>query len=348
MSSVILGKKPIVIFGASVLGALALRLLETRNLHPECFVDNDTRKQVEEFYGYPVISFQELLSKYPNVAVIIAADRYYEEIYEQVCPYYIEVYRMVHSTPNSKELYLNQLNVVVTERCTLKCKHCSSLIPLYKQPEDCNTEVLLISLWYLLECVDGISRIEVLGGEPFLNKDLPKIIKKLTQSDKILQIDVITNGTVIPKSVKYLKHPKICVVINHYKTSKKVKSLVDKLIMARVHYRQNLHWAWADLGDFHPRNRREEGLKTLFKKCNFSTCTELFNGGLYRCPRSSHGTNLGLIPFNSTDYVDVYTTPSPETLKRKIKHLMNKKFITTCNYCDGNTRQTLILEPAVQ
>lgn len=318
--------KYLAIFGAGVIGA------QIRDYNPVCFIDNDPNKQKALFYGYKVLSFEAFKKKYPEATIIIAAKRYFDEIFEQVFPYYTDVYRA--SLPLAD---LEQLNIVVTTRCTLKCTHCSSLMPFYKHPKDADLKKVIIYIDKLFKCIDSIGRIEVLGGEPFLHKDLPKLIKKL-KTYQIREINVVTNGTIVPKDVTYLKDPKICVVINTYGT--KVPQLASKLDKAGVSYIKSTHLAWADLGWFQKRNRTKPDLEELFRRCNFNTCTELLEGELHRCPRSSHGMQLGLIPVNS-DFVKM----TDKDLKDKIKKLMNLKSIGACNYCDGNIKETLIMEP---
>ena len=377
--------RPLVIFGASILGEVALQALTICGLRPVCFGDNNKMKQEKPFHGYRVSGLEEIRSQYPDAIIIIGAGRYYDEIYDQI---FYSGFRHIYNdadviatidfttTPHDQvkgivwrlaqlgqlsrikniptgALHLERLNIVMTERCTLNCRYCSSLMPLYKNPEDCNTSLLLKSIDRLLTCVDFIYHMEVLGGEPLLHKDLPSVITKLAQYDSILQIDIITNGTILPRHglLDCLKHDNICVVVNDYgRLSKKKDALCDALDKAGVKNRQNRNWAWADLGGFEPRNRNEVGLTRLFQECNFSTCTELLHGELYRCPRSSHGTNTGMISRYAEDYVEVCDdSTSAEDLKERIRHLFeDKQFIRACDHCDGNTRGSLILEPAEQ
>lgn len=377
--------RPVVIFGASILGEVALQALSMCGLEPVCFGDNDKRKQEKLFHGYRVAGLDEIHLKHSDAIIVIAAGRYYKEIHDQIsCKGYRNIYSdadvinsidfnvvpynqvkgivwrlaqlgqisRVKNIPTDS-LHLQRLNIVVTERCTLSCKHCSSLMPLYKTPKDCDTALLLKSIDRILECVDFIYHMEVLGGETFLNKDLPRIIAKLAQYDKIFQIDVITNGTILPQGdlIDCLKHDNICVIVNDYgSVSKKKDALLEALDKAGIKNRLNKHWAWADLGGFEPRNRDDASLTQLFHKCNFSKCTELLNGELHRCPRSSHGMNSGIIPNYPNDYVKICDNGLIESeLKDKIRMLISDKtIIRACDYCDGNTSTSLMLAPAEQ
>jgi hypothetical protein len=377
--------RPVVIFGASVLGEVALRALTVCGFFPLCFGDNDKMKQGKLFHGYQVAGLDEIHAKYPDAIIVIGADRYYAEIYEQISS---KGYRNVYSdadvistidfsaVPYEKikgiawrlaqmgqlswtksiatdGLRLERLNIVVTERCTLSCRNCSSMMPFYGKPRDCDTLLLLKSIERILKCVDFIYHMEVLGGETFLNKELPLIINELTHYDNILQIDIITNGTIMPSHdlLDRLRYDNICVVVNDYgPLSKKKAELLAALNNAGVKNRQNRHWAWADLGGFEPRNRNIASSGRLFQKCNFKTCAELLHGELHRCPRSSHGMNTKMIPRYIDDYINICgVNDNTADLKERIGCLFkDKKFLHACDYCDGNTRDSLLLEPAIQ
>jgi len=250
-------------------------------------------------------------------------------------------------------LHLERLNVVVTSRCTLNCKHCSSLMPFYSKPQDFNSEKIIKSLDKILSVCDLIYHVEVLGGEPFLYKEILKIIDYLVASKKVLHIDIVTNATILPeeKVINGLKNDIISVVIDDYgKLSFKINELETCLKKAEVDYRINNHFAWSDLGNFDNRNQSKENLIKLFKNCNFNSCTELLEEKLYRCPRSSHGTNLNLIPDCKTDYVDLcYENRDNSTeLKQKIRNFLGFEYINACNYCSGNSKSTLSLPVARQ
>jgi len=375
----------IVIFGASILGKVVLDSLELLDVRPECFCDNDVQKQENSFHGYKVISFEKLQADYPDALVIIAAGRYANEIRHQLANAgYKDTYSDADvigcidfkNTPSSNlkkilwhlaklgklpeikafpsnGLDLPRLNVVVTSRCTLRCKRCSSMMPYYKKPSDLETSKIFHSLDRLFSCVDRIYHVEALGGEPFLNPDLPLIVEHLVRSEKVFQIDVITNGTLVPSDsvLAPLKNDRVSVVINNYGTlSLQMKGLSKALNRLGIDFRINKHWAWADLGDCQRRNLPDDQLAELFGRCHFNSCTELLDGKLYRCPRSSHGTRTGMISHYSEDMVDLLDLSIPiDLLKENINTFYrDKRFIRACDHCNGNTRESLTMVPAEQ
>lgn len=377
--------RPVVVFGASAIGKIVLDSLDILNVRPVCFCDNDVQKQRELFHGYEVVPFERLCAVHPDALVVIAAGRYFNEIRQQLSKAGlkkifsdVDVITCIDfkKAPRSKleridwhlaklgmlskimdlhrgSFHIPRLNVVVTSRCTLKCEHCSSLMPHYKTQSDFDTSKIISSLDKIFACTDLIYHVELLGGELFLNKDLPVIAKYLLNSGRILHVDVITNGTVLPtvKVLESIRHDSVSVVINDYgKLSKKTGPLSDVLKRLGIDFRINRHWAWADLGGFESRNLSESELTNLFAKCNFNSCAELLCGKLHRCPRSSHGTKTGLLPEYPDDFIDTLDPPTSDDIFKEILRafFFDKNFIRACDHCDGNTGDSLTLTPAKQ
>ena len=375
--------RPVVVFGASVIGKVVLDSLDILNIRPAAFCDNDVRKQKDLFHGYRVIPFEKMCEEYPKALVIIAAGRYFDEIRKQLSAAgFVDAFNDsdiiscidFKKTPHSKlegilwhlakigklsevtglpsnVLHIPRLNIVVTTRCTLKCTHCSSLMTHYRKPSDFDTSGIIASLDKILSCVDLIYHVEILGGEPFLHKDFSLIARHLLDSGKILRVDIITNGTIVPseKELKALKNERLSVVIDDYGAlSKKMVPLSEALQHYGVNFRISRHWTWADLGSFESRKRSEGPLAELFAKCHFKSCAELLDGTLYHCPRSSHGTKTGLVPEYPGDSIRI-SDIGPDSAKEALRvFFYDKTFLRACDHCDGNTGDSMKLIPAEQ
>ena len=95
---------------------------------------------------------------------------------------------------------------------------------------------------------------------------------------------------------------------------------------------------WMDYGNVKKRNRTEKELKRQFSRCH-SVCKSLVNGEVHICPRSSHGTDLGIIKGNERDYLDLLDDSVSISRKKKMLHnLFKKKYIMACDYCDYGTK----------
>jgi len=240
---------------------------------------------------------------------------------------------------NYKYGYYEYLEIPITTKCSLRCKGCSNLIPCYNKQSDYDINTLIKSIKMFLECINNIVYVRLLGGEPFLSRNLYRVIKELLKSDKIQRIEVVTNGTIIPKElrlIKILRDSRIIVCISDYPIVDNNK-LILFLKENNINYRLDKMKFWMDYGSPVKRNKSEKELIKQFHNCS-NICKSLINGQLHLCPRSSHGVDLGIIKDNSDDYLDLLDKNLTIMEKReKINKLFEKKYIIACDYCDFGT-----------
>lgn len=255
-----------------------------------------------------------------------------------------------------KALHLGYFEVVVTTRCTLKCKNCANLMQYYRQPMHVQWDVIEKSVKKFLECIDRVEKVGILGGEPLLYPELDKVIYLLEASPKVKTIRIVTNGTLIPKDeniLKALTGRKVVVQLNNYLNA--YAGVADEL--AKLFDERKIKYKllkkdgteWVDYGDLSSRNRSEEELTEQFKRCRIE-CRSLYNGKLYYCPRSGHGMDLKLLSEVNKDYVDLADSNSTveETREKLYELLCEKKYIEACNHCDKGTKFCKPIPAAIQ
>ena len=66
------------------------------------------------------------------------------------------------------------IDLVITERCSMQCIDCSNLMQYYKNPINSSFESVTKSVDTVMKCIDYLSEFRVIGGEPFMNKDIGK------------------------------------------------------------------------------------------------------------------------------------------------------------------------------
>lgn len=86
----------------------------------------------------------------------------------------------------------------VTQRCNLSCRGCYSDNSQRNNIPDAPLEDIKKALNNLSTC--GLKNLIISGGEPFLRKDLPEIIRYAKEECCISSIAVLTNGTVVDDS----------------------------------------------------------------------------------------------------------------------------------------------------
>lgn len=249
----------------------------------------------------------------------------------------------------TNSLYIPYLEIVITTRCNLKCKNCANFIPKFNNKELINNNNLLKQIDDLFNNIDYIHTIRLLGGEPFLNKELPAIIRKILDTKKFHNLVIVTNGTIPVKDknlIDVLKKDKVLVDVSEYNTTNKenfIKVLTDNKIKYFI-FKPSF---WLYFGDTSYKKRTKDELKKQFKKCG-SVCRSYFDGKLFYCAQSSSLYNLGITK-SKTDYIDFANVKNNPTFKNKvIDFLTNTKYQSACLYCNKGTKDFIKIDVADQ
>jgi len=100
---------------------------------------------------------------------------------------------------------INYLRLAVTDRCNLRCNYC---MPSEGINFAQNEKLLSIDELVLLSSVlvgQGIDKIRITGGEPFVRKDLMLLLRHLKNLEGLKDISITTNATLIGPYINELK-----------------------------------------------------------------------------------------------------------------------------------------------
>ena len=247
-----------------------------------------------------------------------------------------------------KRVVIARMSIGVTSRCTLYCDKCVSHVPDYVHPMHMPREELLADMRFLLFCVDYIYDINLSGGEAFLHPHLDELIRFLAESGKVGDVNITTNGTVIPgeKVLAALRDEKITVKISKYDPSLQpnVEQLKAILKEQGIPYIHDAGTFWNDAGDL--SLPLPGSAKRRFRVCAQQLCTPYWNGKLHMCTESTYFQYKH--PEKSVgDYVDLQTV-SPEEFREQFRAMYKKRVISACEYCAGFTYKTPKIPLAVQ
>lgn len=379
----------LVLYGAGDLGELTKFALDKLEIKIDFYCDSNKEKINQDYFGIKVISPEELFKLDKDTNIFIT-NNYISQIKNELYKAkFINVYDCVNllestnfpidkiykSLPapkierriafyknmclkenylRNRKLVLKSLDVQITERCSLKCANCSNLMQYYESPKNSEIDITFKSIERFMECIDEIYEFRILGGDPFMNKEMYKVVNKLKEYTKVKKIIVYTNGRIIPKgeNLECLKDPRVNVDCTNYgAVSNKHDEIVKVLEENEILYSTYLTTEWQDCGRVLPfKERTEEEKKYLFSNCCNSDLLSLLHGKLYRCPFSANGVNINAIPNDEKDVVNLTdeNISLPE-LKEKIKHLtFDKKYLTACSFCNGRDYRTEPIAAAVQ
>lgn len=374
---------PVIIFGAGIVGEVLFQACRKAGIKIECFCDNNTNKTKKPLYDLSVIHTSTLKTKYKNATFLISAADIKDVIDQLKSLGYskwqagntilknFDIYQYKFSQPmdfveyavattilcqdnylNPKKLFLRSVDIMITERCSLRCRDCSNLMRYYKNPVDCDFQEVIKDINRFCAIIDEINEFRVLGGEPFMNKDCHLIIKRLIEEPKVKKIVIYTNGTILPREeqIAYFKNKKVLFIITDYgELSRNLKALTLKLKNNKIaFYVQKVH-GWTDCSKITKHNRSPEKQKEIFRNCCAKNTITLSKGKLYRCPFAANADRLRAVPVFNKDDVNIYDKISSSNLKKKIRaYLLEKKFLKTCDFCNGRSFGDPEIQPAIQ
>lgn len=184
---------------------------------------------------------------------------------------------------------LSKIDTVITSRCTLCCKNCNMFIGYAKQKEDISFSDLKKNFDIFFDSVDFVYEYTLLGGEPFVHKELDQILTYLMDSyeSKIGKINLISNGTVVPSEniLSIMARYQMSVHISDYsktvKYGKKLAEVTKAFSEKNIEYYVIPNNTWKDvkypLENYTAKNPREHMLL-----CGHSTHS-VGGGKLYWC-----------------------------------------------------------------
>ncbi|MDC0541959.1 4Fe-4S cluster-binding domain-containing protein [Methylophilaceae bacterium] len=267
---------------------------------------------------------------------------------------------------DSSKVFMRSVDIVVTEKCTMKCVDCSNLMQYFEKPESYEIQEMNEAIEALCSVSDEIFEFRVIGGEPFVNKEVHLVVEKLIAEPKVKRIVIYTNGNVIPRDhqLECLKHKKVLFNITDYsrcgeevedaytKKLSRFQRTTDKLeqicIDNQIDYRRHPPENWTDCGRIEKFNRTEEKNQEVFDACCCKNLTTLSKNELHRCPFSAQITRLDVCD-EKVDYVDLTVASDISDKRNEIQSLLESKVaLKACDYCPGRALHDPQITPAVQ
>jgi len=328
---------------------------------------NDIFNQLNELgfsYIYPIF---ELLREIPEADIIslpsVAGEVHGRGNFSRDFPLHA-VSNMINSQESflsSQTLFIRSVDVIITERCTLKCKDCANLMQYYEKPVNVSTHLILNSFADLDAVADKINEIRIIGGEPLVNSDFDIIIRHAASMTSVNKVVVYTNGTIVPSDEKLLslspyKDKLFFFLTNYEGLSHKISNLIDSLNRHNLANNCQDAYGWTECGSIGQRNRSESENQIIFQNCCAKNFISLSDSRLYRCPFSANISRLNGMPTalheaDSFDLIGSSSLPTNLLEKKKVAlydYLYNIKSLNACDFCAGRTYGDPEIKPGIQ
>lgn len=261
--------------------------------------------------------------------------------------------RKLNMTKNKDNFIISRIAVSVTNQCSLKCRDCNNLMPYCKEKFTIDVNEQIQDLEKLLYYVDGIINVEVIGGEPFVYRQLPELLQYLCDMPKIKFIEITSNGTILPsiQVLELLKNSKICVLLSDYGEVNvaKVRRTYQYLKQNQVYVQNLKNRKWIQGGNIERRKKSKRRLKYEYFHCFArKDCRTLYKGKLYVCGRAPILDELGLLTDDSS-FIDIRKLDSNKMIgKKSLLKFFKNEFAESCAYCDCSSDFSYWIESGVQ
>lgn len=251
-----------------------------------------------------------------------------------------------------KKINIPRLQFFINSPCTLRCRECNALIPdIYKSSTDIkkyflSEEEFKLDLEALSTVASSIRHFILLGGEPLLHKNIHKLISLALNSNLISTIEIVTNGTVLPKGdvLKGLLsfRDRIFFRVSDYSSntdlSAKLKyEELERLFKDHGFKHQKTFMPWFRLLPGEPA-QSDARSREIFRNCYIGRCIQVFDGKLAVCPKASSMDALGQTSHTEQEIIDLRTEPN---LRQAIINFYEKDFFEACRSCGGYGEEVL-------
>ena len=372
--------RPIVIFGAGVTGEAVLFACRSLGITVKAFCDNNKMKCGQKVMGIPVLYAPDVKNHFADVLFVVSvidiqdiAAQFEQWGNIDFCPAAellrtYDVYSHQYSKPGSfveyvvsacissqdsyidpEKLFIRSVDLVITERCSLKCRNCSNLMQYYTAPVDYPLDVIEKSMRNLATLADEINELRIIGGEPFMNRQWPQITRIAFSLKNVNRILFYTNGTICPnpETLKEFSDSRTMFYITDYgKSSRNIDRLCDILSNLKINYIRNPAGGWTDCSGISLHSRSNSEHQDIFDCCCVKNCFTLSNGRFYRCPFAANADQLKAIPEFENDSVDLLA--SDISKKQLIAFIRRRDYIQACRFCSGRKLDDPQIPPAIQ
>lgn len=263
------------------------------------------------------------------------------------------------------------LELVLTTKCTMRCQSCNNLMQYFSPTQQyaATLKGLSDALNALFEKVDSIQRLRIIGGEPLLFNDLPKLVAFLDKQKQIKTFSLVSNATIDfkPELLKALSKARKLrkITISDYSLSPNLKlhlhheSIFKNLKKYKIAYSLDSSGEdakWSDPGKIYKRNRPKKEIIRNFIACKMPCVSlmssegirvdndeeKLSKGAIFVCPVASSLSRLkGLDEFKG-DFVNL------EDKKERFFSFYAQDFFKACDYCHDMWKDKKPIAVAIQ
>ncbi|MDE7246410.1 MAG: hypothetical protein K2N43_00835 [Lachnospiraceae bacterium] len=363
--------RTIYIWGSGKNGTDCINFLEWLKIDTDFsiyFVDSDPAKQGMAHHGHPVLPPEELYERYDAASVVVSSNLEISEVLEEHdIPYFdlqisncgkllfVQHFVSVYMLYKYEKLISYWMDYNATIRCSLNCQGCLNFNNEIKHPKDESFANFKKHIDTVFQKIDLCYSVHFSGGESFLARDLPAMMRYLTNTygTRIFDRFLITSGTVRPSEdlLAAIQEGAYWVIIDDYRDTvpiaqKRIPELTETFQKLGIRYTLPRADAWYDqeYGTDKYLSYSEEEMIVHRDTCNtfLQNCAD---GRFYSCCYEAYAYKAGVR--DHADFIDIAQSSKKEILEYRFGYT-EKGYVDMCRHCRGIGPDTKLIKPAVQ
>ena len=184
-----------------------------------------------------------------------------------------------------RKFFLSYIETGIVDWCNLNCKGCSNFSSLFHRDEVYALDKFENDLKNLSQKID-LQIFRLMGGEPFLLKNLDEYLRISRKYFPQTRIVIVTNGLLIPsveqKIFDAIKKYSIAIGISEYPPTTKIRDKISATLESQnINFRFDVFVRWfrSFVRDKLERSNPHESIKHCMSSC----CYFLRDGKLHKC-----------------------------------------------------------------
>jgi hypothetical protein len=249
------------------------------------------------------------------------------------------------------ELVFPLATFVVNQKCSLKCTHCGQYINHYQGEDRINfpLERIKTDIDRILDAVDAIGYVSIIGGESFLHPALDEIVAHVLTKHNFGVLGITTNGIcdISDEFLGKVDRQRIRLIFSDYTAalSDKQRKLFDlnvkKVAASGISYTVGQP-IWVTPASLCKLNLPEAARRALKAGCNSKfTCKTVQNGVYYPCSTTA-GIGSHHLAEYPNDWVRIDATGTAAELRARIRQVDEQPSYGSCDHC-GEGGEMLLL-----
>jgi len=246
------------------------------------------------------------------------------------------------------KISIPSLSIEVVKQCNIKCEGCNHFTNLVNLKHILSDEEIYENLYLWSQKLDPV-QFRVVGGEPFINKNLGSTINKIRELFPSSLIVIFTNGLLLKNIndnfAREIANKNVVIRISLHSLDKeytdKILSIKSKLEHWKNTYNINYDigdavsgWTWpyrfvnSKIYPFNDGNQR-----LSWENCPSKTCRQIYKGKLYKCQLTAYMQDvIDQMDESFYKYSD-YKPAEPSDSDESIQAFINQEDEKVCGAC---------------